>query len=146
MAAAGALSLRFAVNLEEAPILLVRDVVLLGLDRRDRRAQHLVGGRMQFHDLLRLQRGPLAQWQQTGLMEDLICVGVADPGDERLVAQQVLQLTRMPADSLREFGKRNRESIWAELGPTRDRWESARYHPVNATHLHRVEEAQFVTA
>ena len=33
-------------------------------------------------------------------MEDLVAVGVADPGDERLVAQQVLELARMAADPL----------------------------------------------
>ena len=33
-------------------------------------------------------------------MEDLVAVGVADPGDERLVLEQVLQLARMAPDPL----------------------------------------------
>src|SRR5687767_13711296 len=38
------------------------------------------------------KRRASAERSQAGLPEDLVRIGVADPGDERLVAQQVLQL------------------------------------------------------
>ena len=50
--------------------------------------------------LLGRKAGALAEREQPGGMEDLVAVGVADPGHERLVAQQVLELARVAADPL----------------------------------------------
>src|ERR1700731_733340 len=87
--AARALLLSLGVDLHEATVLLVRLILRLRLDRLDGLAQDLSGGRMQSYHLIGLQRGALAQRQEARLVEDLIRVGVADAGDERLVAQQV---------------------------------------------------------
>ena len=46
------------------------------------------------------RRRALAERQQPRGVEDLVAVGVADPGHERLVAQQVLELARMAPDPL----------------------------------------------
>src|ERR1700682_3511216 len=103
MSATRAFSLRLAVDGHETPILLVRLVPRLGLDRFDGRAEDLTSRRIEPGKLVGLERRPLAEWQQFGLVEDLVGGGVAHPGDERLVAQQVLQLTGMPADALGKF-------------------------------------------
>ena len=50
--------------------------------------------------LLGRQAGPLAEGQEPGRVEDLVAVGVADAGDERLVAEQVLELARVAPDPL----------------------------------------------
>src|ERR1700737_5630012 len=100
MSAARAFSFRLAGDRHETPILLVRLVPRLGFDRFDGRAEDLTSRRIKPGKLVGLERRPLAEWQQFGFMEDLVGVGVAHPGDERLVAQQVLQLTWMPADTL----------------------------------------------
>ena len=86
MSAARALSLRLAVHDHETPILLVRLVPRLRFDRLDGRAQHLVGRRVQTGQLVGLERRSLTQRQEFGLMENLVRVRVANPGDERLVA------------------------------------------------------------
>jgi len=48
-------------------------------------------------------------------MEDLVRVGIAHAGNERLVAQQVLQLAGMPADALREFGQADGQRIGPQM-------------------------------
>src|SRR6202022_2728426 len=79
-----------------------------------------------------------------GLVKNLIGVGVTDAGDEGLVAKKILQLPRVAADPLREFRLPHRQRIRAELRPTRDGRQRTGGDPVNAAHLYRVEEAQFL--
>ena len=83
----------------------VADLLLEG--RRDPLAQDVDGVRqrrtrrvVQRIDLLGREAGALAEGEQPRGMEDLVAVGVADAGHERLVAQQVLELARMAADPL----------------------------------------------
>src|ERR1700730_857475 len=99
-----ALLLPLAVDRHEAAFLLVRLIFRLGLDRRDRRPQDFPGRRVQANHLIGLERGALAERQQFRLVQDLIRVGVANAGDERLVTQKVLELARVPPDPLRELG------------------------------------------
>src|ERR1700682_4056970 len=100
MTTAWALLLPLGVDRHEAAVLLVRLVLRLRLDRGDRRPQDFSGRCIKANHLIRLERGPLAQWQQSRLVQDLVRVGVADAGDERLVAQKVLELARVPPDTL----------------------------------------------
>src|SRR4029077_1123174 len=95
-----ALLLPLGVDLHEAAVLLVRLILRLRLDRLDCLAQDFSGRRMQADDLIRLERGALAEGQQGRLVQDLVRVGITDAGDERLVAQEVLELARVPADAL----------------------------------------------
>ena len=71
------------------------------LQDRDRVGQRRSGGRVERVDLLRREARPLAEREQPRLVEDLVAVGVADPGDERLVPKQVLELARDGAGSVR---------------------------------------------
>ena len=48
-------------------------------------------------------------------MEDLVAVGVADPGHECLVPQQVLELARVPADAVAPRLQRQRRVV--NVGP-----------------------------
>src|SRR4029079_5976981 len=64
----------------------------------DRVGHRRLRRRVEAVDLLRGQRRPLPEWQQPGGMQDLVAVGMADPRDERLVLQQVLQLAGMTLD------------------------------------------------
>ena len=47
-------------------------------------------------DLLGGQARSLPERQEARGVQDLVAVGVADPGDERLVPQEVLELARVP--------------------------------------------------
>ena len=49
-------------------------------------------------DLLRREGRTLAEREQSRRVEDLVAVGVADPGDEGLVLQEVLELARVALD------------------------------------------------
>ena len=49
-------------------------------------------------DLLGREARPLPEGEQAGRVQDLVAVGVADPGHERLVPEQVLELARMALD------------------------------------------------
>ena len=66
------------------------------------------------------RRRPLAERQQPRGVEDLVAVGVADAGDERLVAQQVLELARMAPDPLAPDleGQRRVVGVGALVGAT----------------------------
>src|SRR5438132_1903002 len=135
MSAARALFLCLAVDGHEAPVLFVRLVARLRLDRLDGRAEHLAGCRVEAGKLIRFQRRALAEWQEFGLLENLVRVGVAHAGDEGLVSQQVLEFAGMPPDALGKFGKWDSRRIRAELRPSRDRRQRARRHPAHAAHL-----------
>ena len=56
--------------------------------------------RVQRVDFLGRQRRALAERQELRGVEDLVAVGIADAGDEGLVAEQVLELARMVPDPL----------------------------------------------
>src|ERR1700674_5633361 len=144
MSAARALSLGLAVDGHETPILLARLVPRLAFDRFDGRAEHLVGRRIEPRQLIGLEGRSLAQWQEFGFMENLVGVRVANSGDERLVAEQILQLAGMATDALGKFGEGHRESVRAELRPSRDRRQCPRHHPVDAAHFHGVQKTQLV--
>ena len=85
---------------EVADLLLERRRDALAERRRSPRASVVPRRRVQRVDLLGRERRALPERQQPGGVEDLVAVGVADPGDERLVLQQVLQLARMAPDPL----------------------------------------------
>src|SRR2546430_8038049 len=74
-----------AVHGHEAAVLLVRLVVGLGADGLDPATQDRAHRGVQPFQVVALERGPLAQGQQGGGVEDLVAVGVPDTGDERLV-------------------------------------------------------------
>src|SRR6266513_1546558 len=77
-------------------------------------------------------------------MEDLVRVGIAHASDERLVSQEVLEFAGMPAYTLGKFRDGDRQRIRAEFRPARDRRQRARHHPVDAPHLHGIQEAELV--
>ena len=81
-------------------------------------AQRRAGRRVQGVDLLRGERRSLPERQQARRMEDLVAVGVADPGDELLVLEQVLELARMAPDPRPPLveGQRRIVGIGTELG------------------------------
>ena len=116
-----------------------RDALLQDLDRvGERRPRRHV----QRVDLLGRQARPLAERQQAGGMEDLVAVGVADPGHERLVAQQVLELARMAPDPLAPDleGQRRVVRVGALVGlaEARHRAIDAGRAQVDLAHLGRV--------
>src|SRR5438132_4254480 len=82
MSAARALFLRLAVDGHEAPVLFVRLVARLCLDRLDGRAEHLAGCRVEAGKLIRFQRRALAERQGVGLVENLGRVSLVNGGDE----------------------------------------------------------------
>ena len=96
------------------------------IEASERTAHRVVEG----VDLLRGQRRPLAERQEPRREQDLVAVRVADPGDERLVAQQVLELARMTPDPVAPDleGQRRIERIRTHLAgaPTGDRPLDAR--------------------
>src|SRR5947209_1856280 len=143
VAAARAFLLCLAVDSHETPILLMRFVLRLRLDRLDGCAQDFSRGGVQPVDVLDFEGRPLAERQQASLMQDLVGVGVADPSDKGLVAQQVFQLTRMAPDPLRELAFADGERIGTELGPSGNRRQGTGRNPVDTAHLDRVEKAQF---
>ena len=67
---------------------------------RSRVASVVARRRVERVDLLGRQAGALPERQQAGRVQDLVAVGVADPGHERLVAQQVLELARVALDPI----------------------------------------------
>ena len=75
-------------------------------------------------------------------MQDLVAVGVADAGDERLVAQQVLELTRMAPDPVAPDLERQRRVVGVRplllLTEPRDRAIHAGGPQVDLAHLGRV--------
>src|SRR5207245_3029071 len=146
VATARALLTALAVDGHETPVLLLGDVMRLRPDGRNRLAQDLLGRGVQPADVIRFQRGALAQWQQLRAMQDLIRVGVADAGHEGLIAKQVLQLAWMPPDAMGEVGLADLEGVRAELRPAGDGGQGPGWHPVDAAHPDRVQEAQFVAA
>ena len=95
--------------------------------------------------LVGFERSSLSQRQQFSLVKNLVRVGVANPGDECLVPQQVLQLAGVPPDPLGEFRLPHGQRIGSELRPAGDGGQRAGSHPVDAAHLDGVEEAQFVS-
>src|SRR5256885_14454417 len=66
MSAARALFLRLAVDGHEAPILFVRLVARLRLDRLDGRAEHLAGCRVEAGELIPVQRWALSGRREIG--------------------------------------------------------------------------------
>ena len=87
----------------------------------------------------------LAKRQEPGSMEDLIAVGVADAGDERLVAQQVLELARMPSDAVApdRDGQRRIVRVGSDLidrQPRHDPLDIGRQQ-VHLAHLRRIAVA-----
>src|SRR5205807_4689960 len=105
------LLLSLGVDPHEAAVLLVRLVLWLGLDRLDCLAQDFSGRSVEPNDFIRLERRALSERQQACLVQDLVRVGVADAGDEGLVAQQIFELARVPADALRELGQRDGQRV-----------------------------------
>src|ERR1700681_129484 len=100
MSAARGLSLGLAMNGHERPVLFVRLVARLRLERLDGRGEHIVRRRVEAGELVGRESRALAEGQEFGFVEDLVGVGVTNTGDERLVAQEVLQLAGMAADAL----------------------------------------------
>src|SRR5438309_2575758 len=119
------------VDRHEAPILLVRDVMRLRADGLDRGLHHLDRARVQTRDVVRFQRAAFAQGKEARLVKDLFRVGISHAGDKGLVAQQILQLTRLPADPLRELTGRHGEGGGAKLGPSRNGGQSPVGEPVH---------------
>src|SRR5256885_10789561 len=78
MSAARALFLRLAVDGHEAPILFVRLVARLRLDRLDGRAEHLAGCRVEAGGLLRVQPFGPSGGARVGPLGDLLRGGVCD--------------------------------------------------------------------
>src|SRR5437868_13509882 len=99
MSAARALFLRLAVDGHEAPVLFVRLVARLRLDRLDGRAEHLAGCRVEAGGLIRFQWRALAGRREFWLVENLVRVSVAHAVDESLVVQHVTVLAVLRADS-----------------------------------------------
>ena len=64
-------------------------------------------------------------------MQDLVAVGVADPGHERLVAQQVLEFARMASDPLAPDleGQRRVVGVGSLLGRAESRARAGRRRP-----------------
>ena len=90
------------------------------------------------------QRRPSAVRVQARLPEDLVRVGVADAGDERLVGERVLELSAALAQPLGELILVDRECVRAELGELRDAPEIGALHEVEAAHAALVRVAQLV--
>src|SRR2546429_9112128 len=86
MSAARALFLRLAVDGHEAPILFVRLVARLRLDRLDGRAEHLAGCRVEAGEVIRVLRCALSGGGEVGLVGNLVGGGVAHARDECLVS------------------------------------------------------------
>src|SRR2546430_17005392 len=72
MSAARALFLRLAVDGHEAPILFVRLVARLRLDRLDGRAEHLAGCRVEAGGRLRVQRWAASGGEEVGPRGDAL--------------------------------------------------------------------------
>src|SRR2546423_9660350 len=72
MSAARALFLRLAVDGHEAPILFVRLVARLRLDRLDGRAEHLAGCRVEAGEALTVFRCALCGGEEFGLPAKLV--------------------------------------------------------------------------
>src|SRR5437660_10523356 len=111
MSAARALFLRPAVDGHESPVLFVRLVARLRLDRLDGRAEYLAGCRVEAGELIRFQRRALAERQEFGLVENLVPVSGAHAGDERQVSQHDLEFAGMAPDALGKFGARDRQRL-----------------------------------
>ncbi len=91
MPAAGARLASFHMHRHERPGLLRLLVVRVGQNRLDRPRKHRRDRRKQCLLLRRLQRRPPPQGQQPGLEKDLVRVRVTDPGEELLVAEEILE-------------------------------------------------------
>src|SRR2546421_11830042 len=81
MSAARALFLRLAVDGHEAPILFVRLVARLRLDRLDGRAEHLAGCRVEAGELIRVSRCALSGGEEVGLGGNLVGGGGGHGGE-----------------------------------------------------------------
>src|SRR2546421_10941875 len=90
MSAARALFLRLAVDGHEAPILFVRLVARLRLDRLDGRAEHLAGCRVEAGEVIPVLGRAVWGGRRVGLVGDLGRGGVVPAGGERLVLPQGL--------------------------------------------------------
>src|SRR5207253_2357181 len=90
----------FHVHRHEGSILLRLFVVRVGQDRLNRSREDQRDRAVKRLLLLRFQRCPPPQRQEARLEKDLVRVGVADPGQELLVPQQVLQLVAEPPEAL----------------------------------------------
>ena len=111
------------------PALVVdgQEVPYLALERRgharakdpDRLKRASTLGRpVQRIDLFAGETRPLAEWQESRGVEDLVAVSVADPGHERLIAEEVLELARVAPDTLAPGLERERGVIGVgTLGP-----------------------------
>src|SRR5947207_1299841 len=92
--------------------------------------------------------GPPPEWQQPRLPQDLVRVGVADAGQELLVAEQVLDLVAESPQPLSEYVEAHRAD---GIGfrplevPGRD-LQGAIRHPIDPPHVPKVEIAQLLLA
>ena len=88
------------VHGQEVTDLLVERWRDADLEDLDRTCQGRPGGVEQRVHLLGRQAGTFPERQEPSGVEDLVAVGIADSGDERLVPQQVLELAGVPADPI----------------------------------------------
>ena len=102
MAAAGTACLAFAMDLHERAILLMQRVFarrMLTLDGCDCCGQYFPHRIVQLVALLFTQRRRAPQRAKLCFKQDLIRVCIADPREESLIAQNVLELTAMASQA-----------------------------------------------
>src|SRR5207302_17193 len=148
VAAARAALAALGVHLHEAPVLLRLVVIGVREDRLDGPPEGGRQGAKELFLLLRPERRPAAQRQQPGLEQDLVGVGVADPGQEGLVAEQVLELIPVAPQLLSEPVQpepADRVRLGPQLGPGRHLPRRV-LDPVDPAHVAEVRVAQLLLA